>query len=106
MEKCSFCIQRCQDGKLKAKKESRPLNTNAVTIDNTPDVQTACQQACATGAIVFGNANDRNSVVSQARENNKLRLFHSLEQLHVLPNVNYLAKVRNRDEEVSAHHEG
>ena len=70
------------------------------------DVKTACQQACATGAIVFGNANDRNSVVSQARENNKLRLFHSLEQLHVLPNVNYLAKVRNRDEEVSAHHEG
>jgi len=76
-------------------------------LENTPDVQTACQQACATGAIVFGNANDKNSAVSKMRQNNKLRLFHSLEQLHVLPNVNYLAKVRNREEEaVSTHHEG
>ncbi|MFT4152941.1 TAT-variant-translocated molybdopterin oxidoreductase [Parafilimonas sp.] len=106
MEKCSFCVQRCQEGKLTAKKASRPLNTAEYTLDNTPDVQTACQQACATGAIVFGNANDKNSAVSKAREENKLRLFHSLEQLHVLPNVNYLAKVRNREEEVSARHEG
>jgi molybdopterin-containing oxidoreductase family iron-sulfur binding subunit len=105
MEKCSFCVQRCQEGKLKAKKASRPLNTNAISPDNTPDVQTACQQACSMGAIVFGNANDKNSAVSQMRENNKLRLFHSLEQLHVLPNVNYLAKVRNREEE-PAHNEG
>jgi molybdopterin-containing oxidoreductase family iron-sulfur binding subunit len=106
MEKCSFCVQRCQEGKLKAKKASRPLNTNAVTSENTPDVQTACQQACSMGAIVFGNANDKNSAVSQMRVNNKLRLFHSLEQLHVLPNVNYLAKVRNREEEAMTHSEG
>ena len=106
MEKCSFCVQRLQEGKLKAKKASRPLNTNVVSLDNTPDVQTACQQACSMGAIVFGNANDKNSAVSQMRENNKLRLFHSLEQLHVLPNVNYLAKVRNREEEPVAHNEG
>lgn len=105
MEKCSFCVQRCQEGKLNAKKASRPLNTNAVSIDNTPDVQTACQQACPTNAIVFGNANDKNSAISQMRVNNKLRLFHSLEQLHVLPNVNYLAKVRNRDEEASVIHD-
>lgn len=102
MEKCTFCVQRCQDGKLKAKKESRPLRSGA----EMPDVQTACQQACATGAIVFGNINDSKSVVSQMRINNKNRLFHSLEQLHVLPNVSYLAKVRNREEEASAHHEG
>ncbi len=106
MEKCSFCVQRCQEGKLKAKKASRPLNTNVVSQENTPDVQTACQQACSMGAIVFGNANDKNSAVSQMRENNKLRLFHSLEQLHVLPNVNYLAKVRNREEEPVTHSEG
>ena len=71
-----------------------------------PDVQTACQQACATGAIVFGNSNDKNSIVSQMRINNKNRLFHSLEQLHTLPNVSYLAKVRNRDEAAATHHEG
>ena len=106
MEKCTFCVQRCQEGKLNAKKQSRPLNTTANTIDNTPDVQTACQQACPTNAIVFGNANDSKSAVTQVRVNNKLRLFHSLEQLHTLPNVNYLAKVRNRDEEMSTNHEG
>ncbi len=98
MEKCSFCVQRCQDGKLKAKKESRPLKSGE---NNEWDVQTACQQACPTNAIVFGNSNDRNSAISQMRENNKLRLFHSLEQLHTLPNVSYLAKVRNRDEELT-----
>ncbi|MBV9962863.1 MAG: 4Fe-4S dicluster domain-containing protein, partial [Parafilimonas sp.] len=106
MEKCTFCVQRCQDGKLKAKKESRPLNTNAVTTTSAPDVQTACQQACPTNAIIFGNANDKNSAVSQMRYNNKLRLFHSLEQLHTLPNVNYLVKVRNRNEEMATNTEG
>jgi molybdopterin-containing oxidoreductase family iron-sulfur binding subunit len=97
MEKCSFCVQRCQDGKLKAKKESRPLISGE---NNQWDVQTACQQACPTNAIVFGNANDKNSAITSVRMNNKLRLFHSLEQLHTLPNVSYLAKVRNRDEEM------
>jgi molybdopterin-containing oxidoreductase family iron-sulfur binding subunit len=97
MEKCSFCVQRCQDGKLKAKKESRPLISGE---NNQWDVQTACQQACPTNAIVFGNANDKNSAITNVRMNNKLRLFHSLEQLHTLPNVSYLAKVRNRDEEM------
>jgi MoCo/4Fe-4S cofactor protein with predicted Tat translocation signal len=106
MEKCTFCVQRCQDGKLRAKKESRPLNTNPATADKMPDVQTACQQACPTNAIVFGNANDHNSAVTQMRVNNKQRLFHSLEQLHTLPNVNYLAKVRNRDEDMITTTEG
>jgi molybdopterin-containing oxidoreductase family iron-sulfur binding subunit len=103
MEKCSFCVQRCQEGKLKAKKESRPFRSGE---NNEWDMQTACQQACPTDAIVFGNANTSNSGVTQMRVNNKLRLFHSLEQLHTLPNVNYLAKVRNRDEEKTSEKEG
>ena len=106
MEKCTLCVQRCQDGKLKAKKESRPLNTNEVTATFAPDVQTACQQACPTNAIVFGNANDKNSAVTQTRMANKLRLWHSLEELHTLPNVSYLAKVRNREEEMETKSEG
>ncbi len=106
MEKCTLCVQRCQEGKLKAKKEGRPLNTSLASVSNMPDVQTACQQACPTNAIVFGNANDKNSAVSQVRFNNKFRLFHSLEQLHTLPNVSYLAKVRNRDEEMVNNKEG
>ena len=94
MEKCSFCVQRLQDGKLKAKKESRPLKSGA---NNEWDVKTACQQACASDCIVFGNVNDKDSAISKVRRENPLRLFHSLEQLHTMPNVNYFAKVRNTD---------
>jgi molybdopterin-containing oxidoreductase family iron-sulfur binding subunit len=90
MEKCSFCVQRTQAAKLKAKKENRVLADG--------DAKTACQQACAGDAIVFGNAYDKESQVSKIREENKQRGFYVLEQLHVLPNVTYLAKVRNTDE--------
>jgi molybdopterin-containing oxidoreductase family iron-sulfur binding subunit len=90
MEKCSFCVQRLQDGKLNAKKENRPV------IDG--EVQTACMQACPTHAILFGNVNDKESRVSKIRkEEQKERAFYVLEQLHVLSNVNYLAKIRNTD---------
>lgn len=95
MEKCSFCVQRLQEGKLKAKKESRPLKTGA---NNEWDVRVACQQSCPSDCIVFGNVNDPHSAISKVRQENPFRLFYSLEQLHIMPNVNYLAKVRNRDE--------
>ena len=90
MEKCSFCVQRTQEAKLNAKKENRPLKDG--------DAVTACQQACPTNAIVFGNINDSNSTVSKMREENELRSFYVIEQLHTLPNITYLAKVRNSDE--------
>lgn len=90
MEKCSFCVQRLQDGKLKAKKENR-------TLEDMVDVQTACQQACPTEAIVFGNANDRTSRISKLRANNPKRLYHVIEELHTLPNINYLARVRHSE---------
>lgn len=90
MEKCSFCVQRTQAAKLTAKKEGRPLQDG--------DAKTACQQACAGDAIVFGNVHDKESEVSKVRRDNPQRGFYSLEQLHVIPNVTYLAKVRNTDE--------
>lgn len=90
MEKCSFCIQRTQHAKLEAKKENRPLRDG--------EAKTACMQACPTNAIVFGNIGDKESQISKDRANNPQRLFYSLEQLHVLPNVSYLAKVRNSEE--------
>ncbi len=96
IEKCSFCVQRLQEGKLKAKKENRPL------VDS--DAVTACAQACPTNAIVFGNANDPESLISKTRSENSERVYHVLEQIHTLPNVNYLAKVRNTNV-LSAHAE-
>lgn len=97
IEKCSFCVQRLQEGKLKAKKEGRPLEDS--------DARTACQQACSADAIVFGNVNNKKSAIAQERSNNNNRLFYALEQIHVLPNVNYLAKVRNTDRLSGAHEE-
>ncbi|MBA2250244.1 MAG: 4Fe-4S dicluster domain-containing protein, partial [Chitinophagaceae bacterium] len=93
MEKCSFCVQRLQEGKLNAKKAGRPV------IDG--EIQTACMQACPTNAIIFGNVNDKQSKVSKIRNvEQKERTFYVLEQLHVLSNVNYLAKVRNTERAV------
>ncbi len=97
IEKCSFCVQRLQAGKLQAKKENRPLQDN--------DVSTACAQACPANAIVFGNVNNSETTISKHRFDNKSRLFYVLEQLHTLPNVNYLAKVRNTEVLTAAHEE-
>jgi len=91
MEKCSFCVQRLQDGKLEAKKKQDPS-----IIRNLP---TACSQACPTKAISFGNINDKLSDVYKARED-KTRTFYVLESLHTLPNVSYLAKIRNTSRKI------
>ena len=98
IEKCSFCFQRLQAAKLEAKKADRPLQDG--------EAKTACQTACAANAIVFGNVHDPNSSITAVRANNTSRSYYVLEQLHVLPNVSYLAKVRNTDEllEVEEHH--
>jgi molybdopterin-containing oxidoreductase family iron-sulfur binding subunit len=102
IEKCSFCIQRIQEGKLTAKKENRPIETGA---NGVWDVKAACQQACPTSAIMFGNVHDKNSPISILRNvEQKDRVFYALEQLHVLSNVNYLAKVRNTNREVGESH--
>ncbi|MGN6569426.1 MAG: 4Fe-4S dicluster domain-containing protein, partial [Flavipsychrobacter sp.] len=90
MEKCTFCVQRLQDAKLSAKKADRPLKDG--------EARTACQQACPTDAITFGNVNDKTSAIYQLRTNQQReRLYYALEEMHTLPNVNYLAKVRNTD---------
>jgi molybdopterin-containing oxidoreductase family iron-sulfur binding subunit len=90
MEKCSFCVQRTQEAKLNAKK------ADTVLVDGA--VKTACMQACPTDAIVFGNVKDQNSQIVKTRAENDDRLFYVIEQIHTLPNVNYLAKIRNTNE--------
>jgi molybdopterin-containing oxidoreductase family iron-sulfur binding subunit len=90
MEKCSFCVQRLQAGKLKAKSEDR-------TLEDMVDIQTACQQACPTEAIVFGNANDKSSRITTIRKEQAMRLYRVIEEVHTLPNITYFAKVRHSD---------
>ncbi len=85
VEKCSFCVQRIQDKKLKAKLENRTLEDG--------EIQTACTQTCPSEALVFGDLNDPESKVSRMFENN--RNYFLLEELHILPSVGYLKKVRN-----------
>lgn len=87
MEKCSFCVQRQQEGKLKAKRENRKLMDS--------DSSVACADACPAEAIVFGNVNDTESMINKVRSEGKNRTFFVLDQLHTLPNVSYMAKVRN-----------
>ncbi len=90
MEKCTFCIQRLQEAKLTAKKENNTLADGKAV--------TACMQACPTNAIVFGNVKDKESNIVKTRAENDDRLFYVIEQVHTLPNVNYLAKIRNTSE--------
>jgi molybdopterin-containing oxidoreductase family iron-sulfur binding subunit len=93
MEKCSFCVQRLQEGKLEAKKQQDPSLVR--------NLKTACAQACPTNAITFGNYNDKQSDVWKIRHEEQVnRSFYVLDQLHVLPNINYLAKVRNTDRQI------
>lgn len=85
MEKCTFCVQRIMEARSDAIAEGRELKGT--------DVTTACQQACPTNAIVFGDANDPESRISKLREHTLA--YHVLEELNIKPNVTYIAKLRN-----------
>ena len=92
IEKCSFCVQRIQEGKLTAKREGRMLQET--------DVKTACQTACPTGAIVFGDRNEKSNTLSKRLENPLNYIV--LEEINVQSSVSYQAKVVNRDEKLDA----
>jgi len=95
MEKCTFCVQRIQNAKIKAKAQIRS-GQRAGTIDQPlPDgeVETACQVACPTEAIVFGDLEDPNSRVSKLHEDR--RQYALLPEMYTKPRNRYLARVRN-----------
>jgi len=91
MEKCTYCLQRLNLAKNRARLEGRPL------VDG--EVMTACQQACPTGAISFGNLLDDSSRVAIARA--WARSYALLGELNVRPRTLYAAKIRNRNPELS-----
>ena len=85
MEKCSMCLQMTQATILKAKREGRTI------VDG--EFQTACSAACTSGAMKFGDVNDKESEVAKLVEDE--RSYHLLEHVGTKPNVVYHVKVRN-----------
>jgi molybdopterin-containing oxidoreductase family iron-sulfur binding subunit len=85
MEKCTFCVQRIEEGKISAKREGRTLKDG--------DIKTACQQACPTQAIIFGDLNDPKSAVSGWSGTN--RNYKLLAEIGTRPRTTFLARIRN-----------
>jgi MoCo/4Fe-4S cofactor protein with predicted Tat translocation signal len=88
MEKCSMCIQMTQKTILDAKRDGRVIKDG--------EFQTACSAACNSGAIKFGDINDKDSEVAKLKEDD--RMYHLLESVGTKPNVQYHTKVRNTTE--------
>ncbi|AGH95727.1 TAT-variant-translocated molybdopterin oxidoreductase [Pseudobdellovibrio exovorus] len=100
MEKCTFCVQRIKEAKNKAKNDGRALKDG--------DVKVACQTACPTGGIIFGDLNDENSAVAKAFKAEP-RSYALLEEWYAKPSVRYMTKIRNNDQltpKKDGHHAG
>jgi molybdopterin-containing oxidoreductase family iron-sulfur binding subunit len=85
MEKCTYCVQRINAARITAKKENRPIRDG--------EVKTACQAACPTDAIVFGNIVDEESQVAKLKAS-PLN-YELLGELNVQPRTTYLARLKN-----------
>jgi len=99
MEKCTFCVQRIQAAKIDAKNRREAVRDG--------EVKTACQQACPSEAIQFGDLNDRQSKVYEAHAS--VRAYAILAELNTKPRVAYLARIRNPNPQLSGdghEHEG
>ncbi|HEX7838391.1 MAG TPA: TAT-variant-translocated molybdopterin oxidoreductase [Kofleriaceae bacterium] len=95
MEKCTFCVQRIQNAKIRAKAQiragQRPGSVNGPLPDG--EIETACQQACPTEAIVFGDLSDKDSRVSRLHEDR--RSYALLPETYTKPRNRFLARIRN-----------
>jgi Fe-S-cluster-containing dehydrogenase component len=85
MEKCTYCVQRINSARIQAKREDRRIRDG--------EVVTACEAACPTQAITFGDLNDRNSRVAKLKQSP--RNYAMLAELNTRPRTTYLAAVRN-----------
>ena len=90
MEKCTFCIQRIEEAKI-----ARAVHAGASDVTKTPlpQFKSACQQACPSESIVFGNIADPESAVSKVKKDP--RTYSSLAYLQTRPRVSYMARIRN-----------
>jgi MoCo/4Fe-4S cofactor protein with predicted Tat translocation signal len=91
MEKCTYCVQRIREAEIHSEVRGRPMKDG--------DVVTACQQACPSRAITFGNINDPSSQVAELRANQ--RRFAVLHDLGTVPRTRYLARIFNPNPELA-----
>ena len=100
MEKCTFCVQRIQSAEIAQK-----VKAGASGDVQVPDgmIKTACQQACPSEAIVFGNLLDPNSRVSQLKKQD--RDYSVLGFLDTRPRLTYLARIRNPNPKMPDYYE-
>jgi molybdopterin-containing oxidoreductase family iron-sulfur binding subunit len=92
MEKCTYCVQRINRGRIDALKEDRKIRDG--------EVLTACQQACPANALVFGNLLDQNSGVFKHRS--EQRNYAVLADLNTRPRTNYLATLKNPNPDIAS----
>jgi Fe-S-cluster-containing dehydrogenase component len=85
MEKCTFCVQRIRGAEIVAEREHRPIRDG--------EIVTACQAACPSDAIVFGDLNDEHSAVSTWKT--EPRNYGLLAELNTRPRLTHLAVIRN-----------
>jgi Fe-S-cluster-containing dehydrogenase component len=90
MEKCTYCVQRIEQARITAHNENRGIRDG--------EIQTACQSACPTEAIVFGDLNDPGSRVSRLKA--EKRDYALLAELNTRPRTTYLAEVKNPNPEI------
>jgi molybdopterin-containing oxidoreductase family iron-sulfur binding subunit len=90
MEKCTYCVQRINLARVRAEREGRGIADG--------EIATACQQACPSRAIAFGDLNDPRSEV--ARWKAEPRNYGLLTELGTRPRTTYLARVRNPNPEL------
>ncbi|HEY4178334.1 MAG TPA: Fe-S-cluster-containing hydrogenase [Kofleriaceae bacterium] len=95
MEKCTYCVQRIQNAKINAKAQVRQGVRTGTTTSPLPDgeITTACQDACPTEAIVFGDLEDKNSRVSKLHDDN--RAYDLLPDNYTKPRTRFLSRLRN-----------
>ncbi len=85
MEKCTYCVQRIRGAEIRARTEKRAIAPG--------EIETACQQACATGAIQFGALEHEDTPMVRLRA--EARSYAALHELGTRPRTRYLAKVKN-----------